>query len=68
MSDFVKCHELAVNKNEVSSMEWDNSANWRGGNSYLIIHMKNGINHRIAHTPDDFGGVDCYALEKEILK
>jgi len=55
-------HDLSVNRDLVSSVEWDRTYNTR-----LVVTMANGTAHSIKHEPGYTGGIDCYKIEKELL-
>lgn len=65
----VKCGEVYLDPKRVSSMEWERRHYMNGpGESKLIITMENGVRHIIHHQPNLWGGVDAYAIEKQILE
>lgn len=68
MARFVKCGpDLTVNADDVSSLSWDKADTWRGGDSYLVITLNSGIQHKVKHQAYGYDAVDCYKIEKAII-
>ena len=65
---FVSCGpNLTVNVAEVASLSWDKADTWRGGDSYLIVTLNSGIQHRVKHQAYGYDAVDCYKIERAIV-
>lgn len=68
MANFVKCgNDLTVNRDDVASLEWNRADTWRGGDSYLVITLNSGIQHKVKHQAYGYDAVDCYKIEKAIV-
>lgn len=72
MSDpkFIRCgRDLAINRAEVASVGWDRRHYVNGGDTYLVITMNHGGQHRVQHTAGlgYYDAIDCYKIEKELL-
>jgi hypothetical protein len=65
----LKIGEVWIDPGRVSSMEWDRRHYMNGpGESKLVVTMENGTRHIIHHQPHLLGGVDAYAIEKQIAE
>lgn len=53
--------ELAVNKDHVASVHWDDTYSRR-----LIITMMDGTQHSIKHDGGAYG-TDCYEIERKLI-
>lgn len=69
MNKFIRCgRDLTVNRDEVASVRWDRRHYMNGpGDSFLVITMNTGEEHRIAHQPFYLDGTDCYKIEEAII-
>lgn len=68
MTKFIKCgNDLTVNSNDVASLAWDRADTWRGGDSYLVITLNSGVQHRVRHQAYGYDTVDCHEIEKAII-
>lgn len=60
--------ELTINPAFVASMDWDRRHYFNGpGDSYLVIRMQDGHEHRVKHAPHLLGGVDAYKVQAKII-
>ena len=68
MGKFIKCGpDLTVSGDDVASLEWNRADTWRGGDSYLVITLNSGVQHRVKHHPYGYDAVDCYKIEEAII-
>lgn len=58
---------LNVNRDEVSWTHMDRRMYVNGSDSAIVIHMKDGTEHRIRHTAGYLDGDDIYKIEKMLL-
>lgn len=59
-------HNVSVVVSEIASIELEEPPRHHGGDTHLLVWMKNGVKHAIRH--DHANGPDVHALKRELEK